>query len=94
MIGKKTLNPTRKRPSLKNKDFVTPYNEMDVKFEIIGAIVKARISKELSQKALADKLKIAQSSYARFESGRTNPTLSFIQKVMNELGLEIEVVEV
>lgn len=55
------------------------YESLEVEFKIYNALVKARIEKKLTQKQLASKLGIAQSALARFESGRTNPTLSFLQ---------------
>jgi ribosome-binding protein aMBF1 (putative translation factor) len=68
------------------------YDSLDVEFKIYNALVKARIEKKLTQKQLAQKLGIAQSALARFESGRTNPTLSFLQKVTSGLGLKITIV--
>lgn len=68
------------------------YDSLEVEFKIYSALVKARIEKKLTQKELAKKLGIAQSALARFESGRTNPTLSFLQKVTSGLGLKITVV--
>lgn len=88
------LKLRNKAPSLKNKDFVTPYDELDVKGEILQEIVYARNEKRINQREFAKQLGIAQSALARFESGRTNPTLSFLQKVMNKLGLELTVIKV
>ncbi|MFA6554547.1 MAG: helix-turn-helix transcriptional regulator [Candidatus Paceibacterota bacterium] len=68
------------------------YDSLEVEFKIYNALVKARIEKKLTQKQLAQKLGIAQSALARFESGRTNPTLSFLQKVTSGLGLKITIV--
>lgn len=68
------------------------YDSLEVEFKIHSALVKARIEKKLTQKQLASKLGIAQSALARFESGRTNPTLSFLQKITSGLGLKITVV--
>lgn len=67
------------------------YDSLEVEFKIYNALVKARIEKKLTQKQLAQKLGIAQSALARFESGRTNPTLSFLQKITSGLGLKITV---
>ena len=67
------------------------YENLEVEFKIYNALVRARIEKKLTQKQLASKLGIAQSALARFESGRTNPTLSFLQKVASGLGLKLTV---
>jgi ribosome-binding protein aMBF1 (putative translation factor) len=68
------------------------HDELELEFKIYNALVNARIRKNLTQKELAQKIGIAQSALARFESGRTNPTLSFLQKVTSALGLKLTVV--
>ena len=68
------------------------YNSLEIEFTIYNALVKARIEKKLTQRQLADKLGIAQSALARFESGRTNPTLSFLKKVTSGLGLRLTII--
>lgn len=71
--------------------FKKAYEDLQPEFRLYTAIIQARIEKKLTQKQLAEKLGIAQSSLARFESGRTNPTLSFLQKITSGLGLKITI---
>ena len=68
------------------------YDNLEVEFAIHEALIEARIQKKLTQKELAKKMGITQSALARFESGRTNPTLSFLQKITTGLGLKLTVV--
>lgn len=68
------------------------YDSLELEFKIHDALVDARIEKKLTQKQLAAELGIAQSALARFESGRTNPTLSFLQKITSGLGLKLTVI--
>jgi len=77
---------------VRDSDKKRAYDSLEVEFKIHNALVKARIEKKLTQKQLASKLGIAQSALARFESGRTNPTLSFLQKVTSGLGLKLTVI--
>jgi len=77
---------------LKNPARKKAYDSLEVEFKIHSALVKARIDKKLTQKQLASKLGIAQSALARVESGRTNPTLSFLQKITSGLGLKITII--
>ena len=67
------------------------YDDLEFEFQIITALIKARAKKNLTQEQLANKIGIAQSALARFESGRTNPTLSFLKKVTFGLGLKLTV---
>ncbi len=67
------------------------YDETRVQAKIYAALVRERIQHKLTQKQLAKKIGIAQSALARFESGRGNPTLAFLQKVTSALGLRLTV---
>ena len=74
---------------MKDPRFKKAYDDLDFEFKIINSIIKARALKKFSQRELAGKIGITQSSLARFESGRTNPTLSFLKKITNGLGLRL-----
>ena len=67
------------------------YEDLEVEFQIYEALIKARIEKKLTQREFAKRIGLAQSALARFESGRTNPTLSFLKKVTSGLGLKLTV---
>ena len=62
---------------------------MQPEIQIIRALIISRNKKGMSQRKLAQKMGVTQSSLARFETGGINPTLSFIQKVTNGLGLKL-----
>ena len=90
---KYTLTPfseTKKR-LMKNPEFKKAYDALEFEYQIINALIKARAQKKLTQQQLADKIGVAQSALARFESGGVNPTLSFLKKVTSGLGLKIMV---
>jgi DNA-binding XRE family transcriptional regulator len=76
---------------MKNSGFRKAYNDLEFEFKIIDALISARIQRKLTQKALAKKIGVAQPALARFESGRVNPSLSFLNKVTYGLGLELTV---
>ena len=65
------------------------YEDLGVEFSIYEALIRARIKDKLTQRDLAQKIGVAQSALARFEKGRTNPTLSFLKKVTGGLGLKL-----
>ena len=92
-IKKIKLIPFRqlKADMMKDPEFKKAYDDLEVEFKIIEAIIKKRAQKKLTQKALAEEIGITQSALARFESGRSNPTFSFIQKVTSGLGLRLTV---
>ncbi len=80
-----------KKESLKRPGVRKAMEAPDLEFQIIEAMVEARAKKGVTQKELSEKIGVAQSALARFESGRSNPTLSFLQKVTAGLGLKLMV---
>lgn len=77
---------------LQDPEFKKAHDELEIEFKIHEALIKARIERKLTQRQLAKELGIAQSALARFESGRTNPTLSFLQKITSGLGLKLTII--
>jgi ribosome-binding protein aMBF1 (putative translation factor) len=75
-----------KKPGVKKA-----YDDLEFEFKILEALIVARGRKNLTQKELAKNIGVAQSALARFESGKINPTLSFLKKVTEGLGLKLMV---
>jgi len=84
----KTLNKFKKE-AFKREGVRKAYIEMQPELQIIRKLALARTKKGFSQRKLAQKIGITQSSLARFETGNINPTLSFVQKVTSGLGLKL-----
>jgi len=57
------------------------YDNLEPRYKIIGKIIEKRIQRNLTQRELANKVGIKQSSVARLESGDYNPTIDFLNKV-------------
>ena len=77
---------------MKDPVFKKEYDNLEPEFQLINAIVKQRIVKGITQKQLAEKVGTRQSSIARFESGTYNPTLAFVKKLTDVLGVKIYIV--
>ncbi|MEK9181920.1 MAG: helix-turn-helix transcriptional regulator [Patescibacteria group bacterium] len=84
----KTLEQFKKE-AFKRHGVRKAYKQMQPEIQIIRALIISRNKKGMSQRKLAQKMGVTQSSLARFETGGINPTLSFIQKVTNGLGLKL-----
>jgi len=82
---------TIKKEAFKNKAVKKTYNELYLEFSIINQIIDKRIKKGMSQKDLAIKMGTKQPSIARFESGKYNPTVSFLKKISSALDSKLEI---
>jgi len=80
-----------KTASLKDPAFKKAYNELELEFALISAIIDQRIHNGMTQKKLAEKVGTKQSAIARFESGTSNPTLAFVKKLSDALDLKLTV---
>jgi DNA-binding XRE family transcriptional regulator len=54
-------------------------------------IARLRIMRGLTQKELADLVGTKQPSIARLESGRTEPKISFLRRLAEVMGAELEI---
>ena len=86
----KTLKQFKKE-AFKRTGVRRAYEKLEPELRIIETIALARIKHQFTQRELATKIGVAQSALARFEAGRTNPTLSFLNKVTSGLGLKLVV---
>ena len=84
----KTLGQFKKE-AFKRPGVRKAYEGMQPEMKIIRALITSRNQKGMSQRKLAKKIGVTQSALARFETGNTNPTLSFIQKVTTGLGMKL-----
>lgn len=74
---------------MKDPEFKKAYDESRFEFSLITAMVRERMKHNLTQKQLAERVGLTQSAIARFERGRSNPTLSFLKKLAGGLGLTL-----
>ena len=77
---------------MKDPAFKKAYDELELEFAIIGALVEARARRGMTQERLAKKVGTKQSAIARFETGKSNPTLAFVRKLTDALDLKLTVI--
>ena len=65
--------------------------EAEAEASIISAMIRQRSALGLSQRDLAALCDIPQSSVARIESNKTTPRLDTLLKLLNQLGLSLNV---
>ncbi len=74
---------------LKNKDFKKIHDENSLEYEIMRAMIKARIEEEMTQKELAEKSGIRQSNISRIENGDVLPTLKTLEAIAKGLNKKL-----
>lgn len=67
------------------------YDDLAPEYELIRAVLDKRIQKKMSQAQLAQKIGTRQSAISRLESGESNPSFKFLQKVALALGSRLSI---
>ena len=78
---------------MRDPEFKRAYDDLELEYQLISAIIDQRNKRGLTQRKLAEKVGTKQSAIARFESGNANPTLSFLKKLSRALDLKLTVHE-
>ena len=72
-------------------EFRKEYEALAPQYEIINAVISARLEKKMTQSELAKLANTKQSNISRFESGNQNPSLEFLQKIAAALDKRLEI---
>lgn len=67
------------------------FDKLAPRYALISQVIAARIKKGITQKDLAEKMGTKQSAIARLESGNSNPSISFLEKLARVLGYKLTV---
>jgi len=76
---------------LQDKEIKKAFDELKPHYSIVEMVIKKRLEMGLSQEMLAKKIGTKQSAIARLESGKVNPTLSFLNNVAEALNGKLTV---
>ncbi|MBP9670552.1 helix-turn-helix transcriptional regulator [Candidatus Woesebacteria bacterium] len=76
---------------MKDPEFKREYEKVRQENEPIRAIIRARMEKGVTQASIAKKMGTTQSSIARVESGKSHPTIPFMQRLADALDMRLEV---
>lgn len=76
---------------LQDEEFKKEYNDMQPEMDVIKAIVKARISKNLTQKELAQRTGINQADISKLEHGTRNPTINLLKKLAEGMDMVLKI---
>ena len=71
---------------LKDPEFAAEYERTRPEYEVMRAIIGARIESNMTQKELAEKTGIRQSNISRIENGTTSPTVDTLARLAAGMG--------
>ena len=80
-----------KENRIKDPNFDKSYEEIQPELNVIRALIDARISKNMTQKELAEKTGIAQTEISKLENGTRNPSIKLLQRLADGMGMVLNV---
>ena len=86
-----TLEQYRDKKLSEDPVFREEYESLAPQYEIIKAVIAARVEKKMTQSELAKRAETKQSNISRFESGNYNPSVEFLQKIAGALDKQLEI---
>jgi len=86
----KTLQ-TYLEQQMENPEFSKEYAEQQPEMDVIRALVDARISRNLTQKELAQLTGIHQADISKLENGTRNPTIKLLKRLAEGMGMSLKI---
>ena len=75
---------------MKNPEVKAEYDALQPEYDIIQAMIDARVKQNMTQKELSNKTGITQADIIRIENGTRNPSLSMVKKLAKGLGMQLK----
>lgn len=79
-----------KKKVLQNPDLRAEYDALQPEYDIIQAMIEARITQNITQQELSAKTGITQADISRIENGTRNPSLNMVKKLAQGLGMQLK----
>ena len=79
-----------KEKALQNPDVKSEYDALQPEYDIIQAMINARVDQNITQKELSARTGITQADISRIENGTRNPSLSMVKKLARGLGMQLK----
>lgn len=85
----------RKYKEYKDKALANPqvkeaYDALQPEYDLIQAMIDARISQNITQKELSEITGITQADISRIENGTRNPSLAMVKRIAAGLGMRVK----
>ena len=76
---------------LEDPDFRKGWDEMEPEYQIMKAMIAARMETGITQQQLSEKTGINQSNLSRIENGNGNPSVSTLHRIASALGKKLSI---
>ncbi len=76
---------------LKDPEFRKEWEDIQPEMDVIRAMIKARISQNLTQKELAERTGINQADISKLENGTRNPSLKLLKRLADGMGMTLKI---
>ncbi|MBE5979265.1 MAG: helix-turn-helix transcriptional regulator [Paenibacillaceae bacterium] len=76
---------------LQDEEFKKEFDDLQPEFDVIRAIVDARISQNLTQKQLAERSGINQADISKIENGTRNPSISLLKRLAAGMNMALKI---
>ena len=78
-----------KDKALGNSEVKAEYDALQPEYDLIQAMINARISQNITQKELSKITGITQADISRIENGTRNPSLAMVKRIADGLGMQL-----
>ena len=79
-----------KKKALTNPEVKAEYDALGPEYDLIQAMIDARVSQNLTQKDLSERTGITQADISRIENGTRNPSLAMVKRIAAGLGMQLK----
>lgn len=79
------------KEQLLDEDFRREYDALQPEFDVIKALINARISQGLTQQELAKRTGINQADISKLESGTRNPTINLLKRLAEGMDMRLKI---
>lgn len=80
-----------KRDLMKDPEFRREMEKNEPHYQLMRAIIRARIEKNLTQKDLAKKANTTQAVISRVQNATVSPSIDLVQRIATAMGKKLEI---
>lgn len=73
------------------EEFKKEYDNLQPEFDVIRAIVDARVSQNLIQKQLAERSETNQADISKLENGIRNPSINLLKRLADGMDMALKI---